>query len=44
MAVADGDKGVLLAPDGEYTVKVIATSLDSERTDSANVEVEVESD
>jgi hypothetical protein len=43
MTVLNGDKGVLLAPDGEYTIKVIATSLDSGKTESAEVAVTIES-
>ncbi len=44
MALLDGDKGVLLAPDGEYTVKVSATSELTGRVESAEVKVVVKSD
>ena len=42
MTALNGDKGVLLAPDGEYIIKLIATSINDDRTDSAEVEVTVE--
>ena len=42
MAALNGDKGVMLAPDGEYIIKLIATSISGDRTESAEVEVTVE--
>jgi hypothetical protein len=41
MAILDGDKGVLLAPDGVYTVKMTATSKSTEKVDSARASIMV---
>ena len=42
MAALNGDKGVLLAPDGEYIIKLSAISISDDRTETAEVEVTVE--